>query len=110
MEIDSDNECVPHNHEVELEHEDDNDSCEIVAVAGPSKSKSQKRNFINSRLVSALDRCKVSDRSAVHIITAVAEALGYCVDELVINRSTIQRLREANRVTITKEIKENFKV
>lgn len=84
---------------------------DIAVVVDPSKLKSQKKlNFINTRLVAALDRCKVSDRSAVHIITAVAEALGHCLDELIINRSTIQRLREANRVNTTNELKENFKV
>lgn len=33
----------------------------------------------------------------VHIIVAVAEALGHDVEQLVISRSSIRRMRKANR-------------
>lgn len=85
------------------EHEHDD-----ASTAGPSKTRA-KTTFINSRLVFALDRCKITDRSAVHVIVAVAESLGFCVNDLVINRTTIQRFRESNRSEIAKEVKDKFK-
>lgn len=45
------------------------------------------------KLLAALDKCKLSDRDAVHIIISTAEALGNDVSKLIINRSTIQRDR-----------------
>ncbi|KAL4135148.1 hypothetical protein QTP88_006791 [Uroleucon formosanum] len=39
--------------------------------------KRGKIDFINDKFVMVLDRCKVSDRNAVHILMATAEALGY---------------------------------
>lgn len=53
-----------------------------------------RKSFITARLVAALDNAKVSSGMAVHIFIAAAEALGHRVEELVINRSTIYRLRQ----------------
>lgn len=78
-----------------------------------TQTSSQSRgtiNFITPRLVAALDNCKVSDRYAVHLISAAAEALGHRVQDLIINRSTIQRCRQENRKATTKKIKQDFMV
>jgi len=46
------------------------------------------------KLLAALDKCKLSDRDAVHIIISTADTLGgNDVSKLIINRSTIQRDR-----------------
>lgn len=71
------------------------ESCEDSA--GPSTIKRGRTVFINDKLVTVLDRCKVSDRDATHIIIATAQALGHNVDNLVINRSSIYRVREKVR-------------
>lgn len=70
--------------------------------------KRGRKSFITSRLVAALDNAKVSDGMAVHILIAAAEALGHRVEELVINRSTIHRLRQENRSKESKEISDGF--
>lgn len=70
--------------------------------------KRGRRQFITSRLVSALDNAKVSSGMAVHILIAAAEALGHRVEELVINRSTIHRLRQQNRQQESLEIQADF--
>lgn len=75
-----------------------------------SASKRGRKNFMTSRLVAALDNAKVSDGMAVHIMIAAAEALGQRVDELVINRSSIHRLRKENRRMESKEIATNFSI
>lgn len=58
---------------------------------GPSSSKwvSRQKNIITTKLVSALDNCKLSDRWAIHIIMAVVEALEQNVEDFVINRTSI---------------------
>lgn len=40
-----------------------------------------------------LDKCKISDRNAVHLFIAIAEALGNNVNEFIVNRSSIRRSR-----------------
>lgn len=67
-------------------------------------------NFITPRLVAALDKCKVSDRYATHILAAVAEALGHCLRDLVINRESIRLCRDKYREQISQQIKNDFQV
>lgn len=63
---------------------------------------------MTARLVAALDNAKVSDGMAVHILIATIEALGHRVEEYAINRSTIHRLRQENRLKEFKEISARF--
>lgn len=97
--------------EKEKSSEDDSDSASLPSNA-PVRTKSKKGtiDFITPRLLAALDKCKISDRSAIHLITATAEALGHRTADLIINRSTIRRCRRMNREATFKEIKESFKV
>lgn len=70
--------------------------------------KRGRRQFITSRLASALDNAKLSDGMATHILVAAAEALGHRVEELVLNRSSIRRARQENRYVESKEILNDF--
>lgn len=63
---------------------------------------------ITPRLCEVFDRCKISDRNGVYILMAAAEALGHDAENLVINRSSFQRLRKQFRETRYKDIQENF--
>lgn len=77
----------------------------------PSTSTSNtKIDFINQRIASALDKCKMTDRNAIHLLIAVAEALGHNVNDLIINRTTLRRLRQENRETVALNVKENYKL
>lgn len=104
--------CDPINDENEtIEMESNVDSTPFDAVdrsIATSVVKRGRKNFINARLVAALDNAKVSDGMAVHILIAAAEALGHRVEELVINRSSIHRMRQENRLREYKEISSNF--
>ncbi|KAE9539939.1 hypothetical protein AGLY_005191 [Aphis glycines] len=82
------------------------ESCEDSA--GPSTIKRGRTVFINDKLVTVLDRCKVSDRDATHIIIATAQALGHNVDNLVINRSSIRRVREKVRKLRAEQLRLSF--
>lgn len=87
---------------------DSEDISEFSMDAGPSKST--KLNFINERVVAALDAAKLSDYKAIHIISAVAEALGHSLNDLVISRSTIYNIRKYMRKQTAAKIKNDFKV
>lgn len=76
--------------------------------------KKKRKRFITSHLVNTLDGTGVSDRQAVRIISAVVQALDFKLDELVISRSTIRRIRIKNRENTAKimmeKIEVNFKI
>jgi len=69
-----------------------------------------KIDFINERIVSALDKCRVSDRDAMHLLIAIAEALGHDVNGLIINRTSLQRARQSHRKLIAARVKDNYKL
>lgn len=67
-------------------------------------------HFINEKIVSVLDKCKVSDRDAIHLLIAVAEALGHNVQQLIINRTSLQKARKSHRESIATKLKDNYKL
>jgi hypothetical protein len=75
------------------------------AASKPKKKKRGRKNIITSDLASALDRTKVSDREAVHILSATAFSLGQDLNECALNRSTIRRRRRENRKTKANSLK-----
>lgn len=81
-----------------------------VAEDSLNQPRPSKQNFINSRLLSVLDRCKISDRWACHIIAAVAESLGHRLNDLVINRTSLRQQRQKHREETALQIKEGFQV
>lgn len=71
--------------------------------------KRGQHNFITPKLVSVLDKCKVSDRDAVRILIATAQALKHDVSNLVINATSIRRIRTQFRYETGKKIHDTFK-
>lgn len=65
-------------------------------------------NFITPRLVAALDNAKLSTGMSIHIMIAVAEALGHDVSTLIINRTSVNEKRAAYRKEHFQEIQEKF--
>ena len=79
--------------------ETDIDETSFVA-AGPSTNSKRKRgrkNMLTSAVLSTLDRTKMSDRHAVHNLSAVLSASGQQIDQFNVNRSSIQRARQKHR-------------
>lgn len=66
------------------------------------------KRFITPRLVEALDNAKLSDGMSIHVMIAIAEALGHNVEELVINRTSLSEKRKAYRKEEYQEIRETF--
>ncbi|KAL4113867.1 hypothetical protein QTP88_017425 [Uroleucon formosanum] len=102
VQIDSNTDGSSTEEEVDIEEDD--------ITPSPSCSKKQRgsRDFMTPKLLAALDKCKLSDRDAVHIIISTADALGNDVSKLIINRSTIQRDRIRFRENKTIELQKKF--
>lgn len=83
---------------------------ELMDMAAPGPSTRARKSFITPRILAALDKCKISDRTAIHLIFAVAEALGHSIDELILNRTTLRRIRQTNRVETAERVKNDFQV
>lgn len=112
FDVDFENSLIP---TVEFDDDDSisDTDCEDADATYCDPSQATKQNkikFINSRLVSALDSCEISDRRAVHLLIATADALGHDVANLVISRSTIRRVRKENREQIAQRTKEDISV
>lgn len=71
--------------------------------------KRGSKHFITPKLVATLDRCQLSTRDAVYVLQATAEALGQNTDELVINKSSINRIRRTKRRERAEAMKDLFK-
>lgn len=69
-----------------------------LQIPGPSKSSStpkpQLKNVITVDVAAALDRCKVSDRNAVFLISSIAKSLGHDVSSLLLNKESIRYSRK----------------
>lgn len=87
----------------------DVDDSEFVINRHNNKKK-KKIDFINERIVAALDAAKISDYKAMHLLAAVIESLGLKLDDFVLSRCTLNRFRKKNRITTANDIKANFKV
>lgn len=96
---------------ISLESENENSGKCDDSKAGPSdpkKSRGTINIFQNEKVVAALDKCKVSDRDAVHLVCAIAEALGVDINTLTLNRSSIRRHRQKVREIKANHIKKVF--
>jgi len=65
-------------------------------------------NIITPEISSALDRAKISDRNATHVVAAAAEALGHSSREICVNKESIRRARRRNRKEVASEICSSF--
>ena len=97
---------VPEGLQVSSDSEVEGDS----NIPGPSDRKRRrgKVQAFSSKLVAALDACKISDRDAVRIIMATAESLGHNTNELIINRTSLRRFRHNFRADHAKHLREMF--
>lgn len=74
------------------------------------RTKSNKKRFIDGRLVTTLDAEGLSDYQSDRVISEVAPALGHSLNDLYISRSTISRARKKYRKQNAEKIKDIFSV
>lgn len=72
---------------------------------GPNDEATRKKlrgrtQIITPKLITILDKCKVTNRDAVQIIIAIAQVLGHDVNDLAINRTSIRHQRSQMRKKI----------
>lgn len=60
--------------------------------------------------MAVLEKCKVSSRNSIHILSAAAIALGHPLDSLILSRSSLDKYRKMNRRDIVKELQSNYHV
>ncbi|XP_025405983.1 uncharacterized protein LOC112680175 [Sipha flava] len=99
-------ESISSDDERDVLNSKDSEICESITM--PVKNKRGRKEIMNSRLASALDKCKVSDRDAVHLLIACVEVFNVDVKDYAISRSSIKRARESFRYQISSEIKTAF--
>lgn len=78
------------------------------AIQYTPKRSCRAKNIVTPDLTAALDRAKVSDRSAVYVLSAAASALGHSSSNLAINRSSIRRSRRIQRKEIAEDIRRTY--
>ena len=82
-----------------------------ISTAGAAAKVPTKRGtlpFFTPHLAEVFDRCKITDRNGVYILMAAAEAFGCDTENIVINRTSFQRLRKKFREARHSEIQQNF--
>lgn len=77
-------------------------------ITSSSHNKLNFKNIVTPQLTSALDRAKVTDRQAVHVVAATVSSLGNNIDNFTLSRSSIRRSRINHRQTIAIENKTKF--
>lgn len=94
---------------------DDSENSTIIQQISPTASTAVTvpaprgtLHFFTSRLSEVFDRSKITDRNAVFILMAAAEAFGLDTENLVINRTSFQNLRKKFREARYTEIQNKF--
>jgi hypothetical protein len=67
-----------------------------------------KKSIMTPSLSAALGKCKVSDRDAVHLLTACIESLSLNSTNYIINRTPIRNSRESIRKKIAEKVRSDF--
>lgn len=70
----------------------------------------KKSVIFTDRLQACLDKCMISDRVAMHIITAVIDSLGENIENFVLNRKSLHMARENHRSTLAEAKQNDFHV
>ena len=73
------------------------------------KTVSKQKNIVTPELASALDRTRMSNRSAAFLLAATAESLGHNSQNYSVNRESIRKYRRKYREEIAREILLSFK-
>lgn len=90
--------------------DDDNDEYEDPNYETYYVNEQKKVKFIDNHVVTTIDAIGLSDYKAARLLTAVAQALGFALDDVTVSRNTIQRRRAENRKLIAEAVKKEFKV
>lgn len=85
----------------------------IVEESSPISPRGVIKNkidFFNDHIFATLDGIAMTDRQAMRLISAVVQAMGFRLRDLVLSRTTIRRKRIEYRKKTASIIKNQFKV
>jgi hypothetical protein len=88
---------------------EDSDLTDSVSPLPGLAPKRGRQTVFSPQLAAMLDRNALSDRAAMMIIFEASHALGQVPQQLILNRSTINRQRKQFRESAAAGIKESFK-
>ena len=87
---------------------EDDESATSCREAGFPKRRRATKNAVTPQLSMALDRTKVTDRSAAYVLTETVCSIGQDPKEYNINRTSIQCLRNLHRKSLAGTLKADF--
>lgn len=76
----------------------------------PPKSQGKKTEIFSDRLLACLDAYKISNRSAIHLIAAIASSFGINIANFVLNYRSLHRSREKYRAELAISKRNDFHV
>lgn len=97
-----------HAHEGNVFEDGDDERPSTSAHTPKRMQASVRKTVFNSELANALDRTKLFNRNAVHVLSAAARNIGHDPAELVLNRESFRRAWMKFREETAKEIKAAF--
>lgn len=90
--------------------DDSNSDDSSISTRRPRKIVKKKIQFYTPRLLAALDKCKVSGRDAIHLLSAAVIALGYSIDDVILGKTSLAEYRKEHRKEIAEEKKKTYHV
>ena len=87
---------------------EDDESATSRREAGFPKRRRATKNVVTPQLSMALDRTKVTDRSAPYVLTETVRSIGQDPKEYNINRTSIQHLRNLHWKSLAGTLKADF--
>ena len=76
---------------------EDDDEFDPHATPSRLRKKRTNKNIVTPEVAASLDRVMLPDRSAMFVVSAVAQALGHDLNDVVVSQSSIQRARQTFR-------------
>jgi hypothetical protein len=94
--------------ESESEHMEKSFEIDEQQETGPSKPKRARKEPLTSILAATFDRCKISEKDAVHLLVAFLEAVSLDPADYIINRTSIRNARAVYRESYDQQLKQAF--
>ena len=76
---------------------EDDDEFDPHGTPSQLRQKRTNKNIVMPEVAASLDRVMLPDRSAMFVVSAVAQALGHNLSDVVLSRSSIQWARQTFR-------------
>ncbi|XP_050525727.1 uncharacterized protein LOC126896731 [Daktulosphaira vitifoliae] len=90
---------------MEFENEEKIPNSEVDTVVIPKRAR---KEILTPRLAAVLDKCKISERDTVHLLTAFLDAVSLDSADYITNRTSIRKARDDYRRTYYEKVRKNY--